>query len=177
MTVAAAVAGLALLYGLFAGRDGADIELGEPGQQRGYYLSDATLTETGADGRPRFVVHARTIEQRLSDQGVELDDLALDYRTRDFGLWHATAREGFMPADRQSLQLSGDVTVTGAQSHSQAVIRTERLGYDIAHGVVQTDDPVAVRFGEHVLNARGLRAELNAGTLQLESNVHGRFVP
>ena len=177
MTIAAGAAGLSMLYGLFGGREDHDITLGEPETQRGYYLSGATLTEMGADGRPKFIVRARTIEQRLSDQSVQLSDLALDYRTTDFGPWHVTAREGFMPPDRQSLQLAGDVTITGAEARGQATIRTEHLAYDVERGIVQTADPVAVRFGSHVLNARGLRAELNAGTLRLESDVNGRFVP
>jgi LPS export ABC transporter protein LptC len=108
---------------------------------------------------------------------VDLDDLSLDYMTRDYGPWHVTADRGHMPADRESIQLSGDVVVTGAQDRGAAVIRTEHLQYFIDSGRVQTADPVAVRLGKHVLNARGLHAELNAGTLKLESNVNGRFNP
>ena len=57
------------------------------------------------------------------------------------------------------------------------LIRSEHFTYEIDDGVVHTAEPVSVRFGPHVLNSRGLRAELNAGTLRLESDVNGRFVP
>jgi LPS export ABC transporter protein LptC len=171
------VAGLALMYVLLTGRDESDVGLGDAAEQRGYFMSNATLTEMGPDGKPRIVVRAETIEQQLVDQSVDLSNLDLDYRTKDFGVWHVTALSGHMPADRQSIELSGSVKITGEQSGKDATIQTERVSYDIDRAIVQTHDPVTVQFGAHQLKARGLHAELNAGTLQLESNVNGRFVP
>lgn len=171
------VAGLALLYVLLTGPDESDVELNVAEDQRGYFMSNATLTEMGADGRPRIVVRADTIEQQLADQSVDLSNLELDYRTKDFGAWRVTALSGHMPANRESIELSGSVKIAGEQSGKDATIQTERVSYDIDRGIVQTRDPVTVHFGSHELKARGLHAELNAGTLQLESDVNGRFVP
>jgi hypothetical protein len=36
---------------------------------------------------------------------------------------------------------------------------------------------VNIRFGHNDLRGRGLRANLNSGTLQLEANINGRFQP
>jgi LPS export ABC transporter protein LptC len=176
VTVAASAAGLALLYGLF-GAPGDDFETSRAEEQRGYYVLDATLTEMGADGTPRVVVHAKSIEQQLADQSVLLSDLSLDYKTESSGTWTVTANQGRMPPDRGSLLLSGDVKVTGTEARGSAVIRTDRLAYNTASSVIQTADPVSVTFGEHELRGRGLRVVLNDGTLRLESNVHGRFNP
>jgi LPS export ABC transporter protein LptC len=71
--------------------------------------------------------------------------------------------------------LAGDVHVTGTEPRGAAVIDTDQLTYDTKANFVQTAEPVTVRFGEHELRGRGLRADLNAGTLKLESNVNGRF--
>jgi LPS export ABC transporter protein LptC len=177
VTIVSSVAGLALLYGLLSGHEESDAEFGNASAQRGYYMNDATLTEMGKDGRPRVIVHAVNIEQQLSDQSVRMSQLELDYHTKESGNWHVTAREGAMPADRKSIQLSGNVAITGAESRGEALIRTERLSYDIDDAIVQTEDPVSVRFGPHLLKARGLHAELNAGTLKLESDVNGHFAP
>jgi LPS export ABC transporter protein LptC len=177
VTIASSVAGLALLYGLLSGHEESDAEFGNASAQRGYYMNDATLTEMGKDGRPRVIVHAVNIEQQLADQSVRMSQLELDYHTKESGNWHVTAREGAMPADRKSIQLSGDVAITGVESRGEALIRTERLSYDIDDAIVQTEDPVSVRFGPHLLKARGLHAELNAGTLKLESDVNGHFAP
>jgi LPS export ABC transporter protein LptC len=124
-------------------------------------------------------VHARSIEQQLPDQSVSLADLSMDYTTQKLGVWHVTADHGQMPSDRASLQLYGDVRVTGSAERAggKAVIVTDKLSYDTRANVVQTAEPVAIQFGPHQLHGRGLRVELNDGTLQLESNVNGRFTP
>jgi LPS export ABC transporter protein LptC len=177
IALAAAAAALAMLYALVGGWGESDVDLLPAAAPRGYFATDATMTEMGADGRPRFVVHAREIEQDLADQSVQFKDVTLDYKAKDFGNWHLTALKGSMPEDRKSLFLAGDVTITGAADRGGAVIRTDKVDYDIDDGVVQTAEPVSVRVGAHDLKATGLRAMLNAGTLRLESNVNGRFTP
>ena len=82
-----------------------------------------------------------------------------------------------MPPDRRSLLLSGDVVVSGSTRRGAPVIHTDTLSYDTTTNLIQTADPVDIRFGRHDLRGRGLRANLNSGTLQLESNVNGRFQP
>jgi LPS export ABC transporter protein LptC len=176
LTVAAAVAGAALAYGVFTGDDdGFDAAAAD--EDRGYYVNAATLTEFGPDGSPRIVLRADSIEQRLSDQSVLLTNLELDYSTTESGQWTVTAATGRMPPAATSLLLSGDVQVTGTEARGSAVIRTDQLAYDTATSVIQTAEPVSVQFGAHQLAGRGLRVVLNDGTLRLESNVHGRFLP
>ena len=175
--VAAAAAGLVLLYGLLTGWNDDDVELGDAGAERGYYALDATIVETGKTGRPRFIAHARRVEQQLVDQSVLLEDMTLDYPTADHGTWHVVAPAGRMPADRESVELYGGVTISGADAHGDAVIRAERVHYLIDAAIVDTTSPVTLTYGRHELRARGLEARLNDGTLRLESDVNGRFTP
>lgn len=177
IALAAFVAGCALLYGLLGGRRDDDLETATAEDDRGYYLTDATLTEMGQDGRPRIVVHARQIEQQVSDQSVLMSAVQVDYSGAQAGRWKVTAERGTMTSDRSTMTLAGDVVVTGSEARGSAVITTEQLAYDTRANVVQTTDPVALHFGTHELKGRGLRADLNVGTVRLESNVNGRFKP
>lgn len=177
LTGTAIVAGAWLGYGVLMG-GGDPIEATAADEERGYYLNTATLTEFGPDGAPRLVLRADTIEQRLPDRSVELADLVIDYQTPEAGAWTVTAAQGRMPPDATSLLLSGDVQVTGREARAgPAVIHTDQLSYDTTTSVIQTAEPVTVQFGVHRLEGRGLRVVLNEGTLRLESNVHGRFIP
>ncbi len=176
LTTAAVVAAGVLAYGLFTGDEGG-IDVTAADEDRGYYVTQATLTEFGPDGAPRVVLHAESIEQRLSDQSVLLADLTLDYTTAKAGQWTVTADRGLMPAAATALLLSGDVRVTGEQARGGAIIRTDQLSYNTGTSVIQTAEPVSVQVGAHQLEGRGLRVVLNDGTLRLESNVNGRFVP
>ena len=177
LTTAAIVAGAWFGYGLLVGNDSGEIESATADEDRGYYVNEATLTEFGPDGSPRIVLHADSIEQRLADQSVDLAKLAIDYRTAEAGAWKVTAARGHMPPGATALQLSGDVLVTGEEARGGATIRTDQLSYDTVTSVIQTAEPVSVQFGAHRLAGRGLRVVLNDGTLRLESNVNGRFVP
>lgn len=177
ITAAAFVAAFALLYGLLGGRDSNDFEAGPTDEDRGYYLTDTTVTEMGLDGKPRIVLHAVKAVQQLSDQSVNLETVRMDYAAQQSGLWKVTADRGHMAPDRTTMMLAGDVHVTGAGAQGAAVIDTDELTYDTKSNFVQTAAPVTVRFGDHELRGRGLRADLNAGTLKLESNVNGRFTP
>jgi LPS export ABC transporter protein LptC len=175
----AVVAGGALLLRMLAGSPDDVTESAAAADERGYYLNDAKLTELGADGRPRVVVRARSIEQQLADQSVRLTQLELDYTTQEQGEWRVTADRGRMPSDRGSLQLEGNVLVVGTaeRGEGKAVIRTDELAYDTRTNVVQTAAPVTLDFGPHQLRGRGMRVGLNQGTLRLESNVNGQFIP
>jgi LPS export ABC transporter protein LptC len=179
VTMAAIVAGAAsLLHILSGGRDDAENADAAP-DERGYYLSEARLTELGADGKPRVVVRAHSIEQQLPDQSVRLAQLELDYNTARQGQWRVTADNGRMPSDRSTLLLTGNVRVAGSAEPGagEAVIRTDELSYDTRADVIQTAAPVTVEFGPHVLRGRGMRVGMNQGTLRLESNVNGQFKP
>jgi LPS export ABC transporter protein LptC len=175
---AALMAGAALLFRLLAGRDdGTETEVAP--EERGYYLTDARLIELGVDGKPRVVVRARSIEQQLVDDSVQLNHLELDYTTKRDGAWHVTADRGRLASNQTSMQLAGNVRVAGSPEPAggRAIIATDVLDYDTKAGVVQTASPVAIQFGTHQLEGRGLRVALNDGTLRLESNVNGTFSP
>ncbi len=175
--LAAILAAALIAYGVFVGRDGDELEEATAEEGRGYYVTKALLTEMGADGRPRVVLRAESVEQRLADDSILLSDLTVDYTAPDAGLWKVSADRGRMPVDRKSLLLSGDVRVTGEEARGSAVIVTDNLAYDTTSSVIQTSEPVTVQIGQHRLEGRGLRVVLNSGTLRLESNVHGRFIP
>jgi LPS export ABC transporter protein LptC len=175
--LAAILATALIAYGVLVGRKDDDFEQATAEDGRGYYLNHATLTEMGADGTPRIVLRADSIEQRIADDSVLMSDLTVDYKTPDDGLWKVTADRGRMPVDRKSLILSGDVRVTGDEARGSAVISTDNLTYDTSSSVIQTSDTVTVHIGTQSLQGRGLKVALNDGTLRLESNVHGRFLP
>jgi LPS export ABC transporter protein LptC len=177
VAAAAATAGLGLLYSLLANQNNDGPQYADAAEPRGYYLSDTTLTEMGEDGRPRVVVHAQTVEQQRRDQSVLLSGLELDYQTEQSGPWTVTADHGHMPMDRGSLLLQGDVTVTGEVEQGEAIVQTDELTYDTQANLIHTENPVTVRLGTHSLQGKGLRVDLNAGTLRLESEVNGRFLP
>lgn len=148
-------------------------------QQTGYYLRDATVTEYGVDGKVRLEVAVRSATEDPARKVVDLEAVAVNYFPDGDRKWRLTAQRGQMAEGSEVVELEGDVTMTGAQRSlpDSAVVRTERLTLDTSAQLARTDQPVTLGFGPYTLAARGLRADLKAETLQLESEVNGHFNP
>ena len=150
--------------------------------QPGYFMSGARIIETGEDGLPLYRLDAKEIRERPFDGGIELDELVMSYHAPgapDANDWRVTAARGFVPPGSRVLNLSGDVRIVGKppEDSEPAVIRTERLMLNTDTNIASTRDRVDIEWGNRRLSTMGLVADLKAEKLQLESTVHGRFVP
>ena len=84
-----------------------------------------------------------------------------------------------MPRGAHAVEFAGDVRMTGRAGDlpGLAELSTARLMLDTASEHAETDDPVTLAFGRHVMHATGMQADLKTGRLQLESEVNGLFNP
>jgi lipopolysaccharide export system protein LptC len=172
------------------GTDGADDATSQT-PDPGYAAHDAVIIETGYDGRERYRLNAKVIRQQTETGLVELETLEMNYNpAAQPGVagekrpaataqeaWHLTSDRGQVRADGDDVQLTGNVRVTGAAPGTGAplALTTSDLRINTPTEFIETDSPVILTWSGHELNARGLRADLKAGTLRLESEVHGQF--
>lgn len=145
----------------------------------GYSARDAEVIETGDDGRPRYRLDADLIEQPPNDQTITLTNPVMRYADPNGGTWRASADTGTVPPQHDLVELAGDVLLTGtlASGGEPARITTSRLTFDAGQDIAHTSAPVTIEWSGHRLTARGVRADLGAETLRLESAVHGNFLP
>ena len=178
--------GLVLLVALaaaswwLANRGAAEHVASAPGATAapGYTLSDATLEQTDAGGRLELRVHAARAEQDAVGGDVRLAQLRVDYFPEDARPWLMTADSGMLPPGGRTVELTGDVQLTGqtVAPTRPAVVRTERLELDVERSLAVTQEPVRIELAPHTVTARGMRADLKRDTLRLESVVNGHFV-
>jgi LPS export ABC transporter protein LptC len=186
--------GFAYLFG-FAGRgdngaDAAALLAPDPG----YAARDAEVIETGYDGRERYRLNARVVRQQSDGGVIDLEHLEMDYhpgaQTDVPGerpaapvaageTWHLTSERGQVRANGDDVQLNGNVVVTGPSPGTGAplTLTTEAMRINTPTEFIETDSPVRVHWSGHELLSRGMKADLKAGTLRLESEVHGEFSP
>jgi len=145
----------------------------------GYYLRDALVREYGADGAVRLEVAARAATQQLATGAIRLEAVSVNYFALPGQRWRLTADGGLAQPDMNTVDLEGNVVMTGGKQalSEPAVVRTDRLTLDTAAKLARTEAPVTLGFGRHQLAATGMRADLMAETLRLESGVNGRFNP
>lgn len=194
-----AIALLALVGGVYfiglAGRDSGDADTGAVvPPDPGYAARDAVVIETGFDGRERYRLKAQTIRQQTEAAVIDIEQLEMDYhpgaQERVAGepapsseaaseVWHLTSDRGQVRANGDDVQLSGNVRVTGPAPGSGVplTLTTEHMRINTPTEFIETDAPVALIWSGHRLDGVGMQADLKAGKLRLESDVHGEFSP
>jgi LPS export ABC transporter protein LptC len=194
------VAAIVIVAGAYyigrAGRGDDDAELAAvAAPDPGYAARDAVIIETGYDGRERYRLKARVIHQQLDASVIDLEHLEMDYhpgaQSRVPGeapasaaaaseIWHLTSDHGRVRANGDDVLLTGNVVVTGTTpggGGEPMTFSTRSMTINTPTEFIETRDPVSVRWSGHQLDGVGMKADLKAGTLRLESDVHGEFSP
>ena len=158
----------------------------------GYAARDAEVIETGYDGRERYRLRAKTIRQQSEAGVIDIEHLEMDYHpgaqprvagestptgTAASEVWHLKSDRGQVRANGDDVQLTGNVRVTGPApgSGEPLTLNTESMRINTPTEFIETEEPVVMRWSGHELRGRGMKADLKAGTLSLESDVHGKF--
>lgn len=168
---------------LFLGRQQRDAGMpasaNRPAEDLGYGARDAQLIETGADGRPRYTLNAKLIEQHPEDDSVQLQVVHMILDDVDGNRWTVDAQHGDIVSAGVNIDLSGDVHVSGVLpgTDQPADITSERLSFDTRTDVVSSKDPVTLAWAGRQIHSVGILASLKDSHVQLESAVHGIFQP
>ena len=145
----------------------------------GYYLTGVDLEEFGIDGKLRIGLRSISATEDPASGLIRLSDVAVDYHAPTGRLWHLTANEAHVPPGGRTVEFEGDVRLAGEPGEATGVaeLHTARLALDTVAEIANTRAPVELALGAHRVRALGMRADLKAGTLRLESDVNGRFAP
>jgi LPS export ABC transporter protein LptC len=190
LAVIAVVGGAYYLGVVGRGANGPDSGASLP-PDPGYAARDAEVIETGYDGRERYRLNARVIRQQSGGGVIDLEQLEMDYHpgaqapvpgeppTAANETWHLKSDRGQVRSNGDDVQLDGNVVVTGEAPGSGAplTLTTSTMRINTPTEFIETDAPVTVQWSGHQLEAHGMQADLKAGTLRLESDVHGEFSP
>lgn len=157
---------------------GTALSAGGPPHDPGYSAVKARLVQTGLDGRPMYTLDAEQIQQ-TNNGVVELEQVQLGFRDTSDNEWTARARHGELTQGSGVVKLDGDVHVAGLLPGTQepAEITSEHLSVDTNAQIVTTHDPVTFVTSGRELHGTGMVASLKERHMQLESDVHGSFLP
>jgi LPS export ABC transporter protein LptC len=177
ISIAALLAALVIAYDALTGRGSSQITSAQPPPQPGYYLTDAVVTSTQADGSLSMQLIAERIEQQPKDDTITLLTVRAQYYRTPQQQWALSADRGFVPADSRVVHLEGDVELRPVDSDTASFLRADSLAIDTEKSIAySTSSPVRMSFGPHTMTVRSFRADLNSENIRLES-VNGRFQP
>ncbi len=142
----------------------------------GYIATDAQIIQTGPDGRPLYRLQASRVEQAQAGTEIHVTEPRLTYQEGSGPQWSLRADTGILPPDVGRADLAGSVQAVATRPDAAPLeIRTDSLGVDMDRQLVTTADPVWIAWGRDQVTAVGLRVDLKADTLRLESQVHGEI--
>lgn len=173
----AAVAGASYYWSRQPAPDLSRRHTGDEAALPGYYLLGARLTGTDAAGRVAYRVHADSLEEQGTAEGLALNGVRVEYTPADDVAWVIEAARGSGPRDGSHLDLQGGVQARNqpADGREPTVITTTDIRFEPGASLLVTDAPIEIRAGGWQVAATGLRAHLKDDRLELESKVHGRF--
>ncbi len=178
LAAVALIIGVVVISGPRREGGGAATAVGRP-HDPGYAARNARLIQTGADGQPLYTLDAAQIQQQPDEGKVDLEQVRLGFHDSSGNQWNARADRGELAQSSGMVELEGNVQVAGVvpDSGQPAEIATEHLDFDTRAQIVATRDPVTLLVSGRELHAQGLIASLKERRVQLESAVHGSFLP
>ncbi|TLY70834.1 MAG: LPS export ABC transporter periplasmic protein LptC [Gammaproteobacteria bacterium] len=177
LALVALIVGVVVLSG--AQRESAAPAPVGPLHDPGYAARRARLIQTGSDGRALYTLDAAQIQQQPNQGTVDLQQVQLGFRDTSGTEWTARADRGELTQESGVVRLEGGVRLAGVlpDTGERAEISTERLAFDTQSQIVTTLDAVTLLVSGRELHAQGLIARLKERQVQLESAVHGSFLP
>lgn len=144
----------------------------------GYYMTDVELIVTGDDGRILYRIRTDNATQNVAAGTIALDRVRVDYDPLASIPWDLSAESGHITADRNIIQLAGNVVAqTRDERDTPVTIRTDFLKLDTETYIADTESKVAVDYGTNRVFATGLRAYFREDRLLLLADVNGHFDP
>jgi lipopolysaccharide export system protein LptC len=145
----------------------------------GYSARKAHMVQTAPDGHPLYTLDAAQVQQQPGQETITLQQVQFAFRDDSGNEWQARANEGELSQNSGIVKLSGAVHVNGRLpgADEPADLTTEHLAFDTHAQVLTTSDPVTLVMSGRKLDATGMSANLKESRVQLESAIHGTYLP
>ena len=145
----------------------------------GYYARGARLSGWDEQGRLTYRIFAERLEEVPNEARLQLTGVNIDYQPADAAEWTLMAATAMYARDGSQLDLLGNVEVRNkpTEDDRSVTILTDKLVFSPDTSSAETDQKVEIHVGDWQLQGVGLRSDLKGGTLKLESDVYGTFVP
>jgi LPS export ABC transporter protein LptC len=151
----------------------------ESSSDPGYSARKAHMVQTAPDGHPIYTLDAAQVQQEPDQGTIKLQEVNFAFRDDSGNKWTARSDRGELSQNSGIVNLEGSVHVDGVLPGTEepADISTEHLSFDTNAQLLTTADPVTLVMSGRKLDATGLRANLKESHVQLESAVHGTYLP
>lgn len=147
--------------------------------ESGYYVLDAVIFGSNELGEPRYEIHAAEARQSDREGPIQMRDIEVRYMGIEEPVWQITANQAQLDPTSQAINMTGNVVARRAGNDLERVVNllTDQLLFQPDQERIASESTVVFRVGDSQLTALGMQASLPDDTIQLETNVRGKYVP
>ena len=144
-----------------------------------YFVADFNATVFDPTGKPYYKLKASRVEHFPDDDTVHIQYPELEFLKESTLPWLASAQNGIVYLNRDVLSLQGNVVLTNktADSNELMHLQTQEIQIDLTRRTAHSKDKVDIRAKNSTISATGMHLDLIKGTLVLDANAKGVYVP
>lgn len=141
-----------------------------------WYFQGTHVAATGQSGALDYRIDAARIVHDPADDSALLETPRLQWLQGSGPPLLIEAARGRIHADRTRVSLTDGVSIIDESTGARFEFRSDDLEIDVGDRTAYTRSDIVIlsTFGE--MTGRGLVADMNAGTIRIESSVRGRYV-
>lgn len=144
-----------------------------------YFVSDFAATVFDEAGKPYYKLKSNRMEHFPDDETVTLQFPEIQFLRESTLPWLMVANNGTVYQKRDVVELTGNVVLTreAANINQRMQLKTQAAQIDLTRKRLDTDSEVHIQAKSSNISAKGMHIDLIKGTLVLDANARGVYVP
>lgn len=150
----------------------------KPRHDPDYFLKGFTATTMDKSGKPAYQVKARHLEHYPDDDSMKLQQPFISFYENNIKAWTAQANEAIILKNNEKIHLKGKVVLTQIVSTNKVamIFTTEQLTIEPKQNLAHTTSKIKLIQGANVIQAIGMRADMNKNKIEFLSKTRSHYV-
>lgn len=144
-----------------------------------YFVSDFNATVFDPAGKPYYKLKANRVEHFPDDDTVHMQYPEIQFLKDSTLPWQASAQTGIVYLNRDVLALQGNVVLANQPANENELmqLQTQEIQIDLTRRTADSKVMVDILAKNSTISATGMHLNLTKGTLVLDANAKGIYVP
>ena len=143
-----------------------------------YFLKEFTATTMDKTGRPAYKIQASYLAHYPDDGSMNLQRPFISFYENNKKAWTAQASEAVILKDNEKIHLKGDVILKQILSSKKIpmVFTANQLTIEPKKNLAHTKSSVKLIQGSNIIQATGMRADMNKSRIEFLSKTRSHYV-
>jgi len=143
-----------------------------------YFLKEFTATTMDKSGKPAYQIKASHLEHYPDDGSMKLESPFITFYENNIKSWTAQANEAIILKDNEKIHLTGDVVLKQIVNTKNIpmTFSAAQLTIEPKQNLAYTKSKIKLIQGSNVIQATGMRADMNKNRIEFLSKTRSHYV-